>query len=90
MQPTDVRRLERLRWRSRRGLLELELLLNPFVNLRVVELESALVDQYEALLDHEDVDIHEWLLQRNPPPADVADIVREIRRFLSLDDGPSA
>ena len=30
-QPTDAERLERARWRSRRGLLELELLLKPFV-----------------------------------------------------------
>ena len=81
----DSTRLERLRWRSRRGLLELELLLAPFVNQRIPELSSPAVDQYERMLDHDDMDVHEWLMQRREPPADMRAIVAEIREFLTLD-----
>ena len=85
---TDQRqRLERLRWRSRRGLLELELLLGPFVDQRLAELSPELLDLYERLLEHEDVDVHEWLLGRRPEPETLRAIVTEIRTQQSLLDG---
>lgn len=77
-------RLERARWRSRRGLLELELLLAPFVSGRFDSLADEQKRAYEALLDFDDLDIHEWLLDRAEVPAEVLLIVAEIRRYLSL------
>ncbi len=77
-------RLERARWRSRRGLLELELLLEPFVNGRLPALPPASLEDYERLLEHDDVDIHEWILARSQAPDAVAPMVAEIRSFLSL------
>ncbi|MFV2091313.1 MAG: succinate dehydrogenase assembly factor 2, partial [Pseudomonadales bacterium] len=44
-------RLERLRWRSRRGLLELELLLLPFVDTEMGDLSDELLARFEKLLD---------------------------------------
>ena len=78
-------RLERARWRSRRGLLELELLLKPFAAERLAEAGAARLDDYEALLTHDDLDVHEWLMRRADPPAELAAIVTEIRTFLALD-----
>lgn len=76
----DSRRYEKLRWRSRRGLLELELLLAPFVAGQMPALGADLLDQFEALLEFDDVDVHEWLLGRSEAPREVSDIVAEIRR----------
>lgn len=77
-------RLERARWRSRRGLLELELLLAPFVEGAFSELPEALKVDYESLLEHDDMDIHEWLLARRPVPEAVEPIVVAIRQFLGI------
>jgi antitoxin CptB len=83
-QPGDIERLNRARWRSRRGLLELELLLKPFVDGGFMALSEPLKQDYERLLDHDDMDAHEWLLARAEPPAELADLIAEMRRFLQL------
>lgn len=81
--PLLVARLERLRWRSRRGLLELELLLAPFMEHLAQHSDEHLLDQYEALLEHDDLDLHEWLMDRSEPLPEVQPIVSEMRAFLS-------
>ena len=77
-------RLEKARWRSRRGLLELELLLQPFVEGGFAHLPESLKQDYERLLDYDDMDAHEWLLARAEPPADLQALIDEIRVFLQL------
>ncbi|MEX0962558.1 MAG: succinate dehydrogenase assembly factor 2 [Pseudohongiellaceae bacterium] len=54
-------------WHSRRGMLELDLLLVPFA-LEVFETLSS-QDQllYSDLLEEEDQDIFAWLMQRSAP-----------------------
>lgn len=72
-------RLDRLRWRCRRGLLELELLLAPYVAAELAGLPEPLLEQFELLLGFDDVDVHAWLLGRGTLPDEVAGIVAEIR-----------
>lgn len=70
----------RLKWRSRRGMLELELALQPFLAKRLDDLSSSDRARFERLLEHDDWDIFEWLQGREPAPdADLAGIVEEIR-----------
>jgi len=73
--------VRRLQWRSRRGMLELELALLPFVERRLEALSAAEQARYEALLEHDDWDIFEWLQGRGsaPDPA-LAELIDEIRR----------
>jgi antitoxin CptB len=80
----DHARLERARWRSRRGLLELELLLAPFARERLPSVSESLMAAYERLLEYDDLDVHAWLLARETAPPDVGAIVNEIRRHLGL------
>ena len=71
-----------LRWRSRRGLLELELLLLPFVDACVTNMTRVSLQQYERMLDQDDLDIYDWLMGRgNPPEGDLLEIVAQFRRF---------
>ena len=57
--------LQQLRWRSRRGLLELELLLLPFAQQRLTELASPSSSTIMSrLLGCEDLDIYDWLQQQ--------------------------
>jgi len=73
--------VRRLQWRSRRGMLELELALLPFVEQRLDTLSAAERQRFEALLEHDDWDIFEWLQGRGsaPDPA-LAGLIDEIRR----------
>lgn len=51
----------KLYWRSRRGLLELDLLLLPFLTDCYAGLDASLRTAYESLLSCEDPDILSWL-----------------------------
>jgi len=78
---TDFEYLQLLRWRSRRGLLELELLLLPFAAERLEQLGSDDLRSYERLLGCEDLDIYDWLQQRcTPQDPDLVEIVAAIRQ----------
>ena len=69
-----------LAWRSRRGMLELELILLPFVRSRLSHLPDADRETYARLLEHEDWDIFEWLQGRGEPEDDqLAGIIEQIR-----------
>jgi antitoxin CptB len=69
-------------WRSRRGLLELDLLLPPFVQARFDSLSSAQKFVLQRLLDCDDHDIWDWYQRRGvPDDAGLAEIVDLVRTF---------
>lgn len=47
----EAAELKRMLWRCRRGLLELDLMLKPFVANQYTNLSEAELDVFEALLD---------------------------------------
>lgn len=67
---------KKLAWHSRRGMLELDLLLEPFVRERLQCLEDQDQLLYRQLLTHEDQDLYSWLIERTTP--DVAELSRII------------
>lgn len=70
----------RLEWRSRRGMLELELALAPFVTKRLGSLSERERASYARLLEHDDWDIFDWVQGRAvPDDPELAAIVRQIR-----------
>lgn len=70
----------RLRWRSRRGMLELELALLPFVERRLDTLSAAEQHTYARLLEHDDWDLFDWIQGRQEPEdAELAALVTDIR-----------
>ena len=74
--------LNRAKWASRRGLLELDLLLSPFVSEAFVGLSDALRSDYRELLSEGDQDLLEWIMGRSPIGDErFVPIVLEIRRF---------
>ena len=83
--------LERkLRWRSRRGMLELDLLLVPFVEEVYPFLTNGLKQSYAKLLEEDDPDLQEWFSKRKvPEDAGLAEIVSTIldrARQIEFDD----
>lgn len=72
----DVRRLK---WQSRRGMLELDVLFVPFVEEAFTDLDEEDQDRFVKLLDEEDQDLFVWLMEREvPADPDLQRIVRII------------
>ncbi|MGB1092405.1 MAG: succinate dehydrogenase assembly factor 2 [Oceanobacter sp.] len=59
--------IKRLRWHSRRGMLELDVLLVPFVDEAFAGLSPEDKAGYEYLLEQEDTDLFAWFLERQVP-----------------------
>ena len=49
-----MKKLERMRWRSRRGLLELDIVLRRFIEARYAQLNECEQRAFETLLDMPD------------------------------------
>lgn len=70
----------RLRWQCRRGMLEVDLLLNGFLDRAYVSLSDADKDYFAALLEYPDQVLMEWLMGRErPADPDLAHVVEHIR-----------
>ncbi|MBD7976268.1 MULTISPECIES: succinate dehydrogenase assembly factor 2 [Pseudomonas] len=59
--------LNRLFWHSRRGMLELDVLLVPFVREVYSHLDAEDQARYRQLLECEDQDMFGWFMQREEP-----------------------
>ena len=62
--PSIPPELKHIYWRSRRGMLELELKLVPFVRDCYLQLDADLQDAYERMLGEEDWQLFDWLQGR--------------------------
>ena len=70
----------RVYWHSRRGMLELDLLLLPFVEGAWDGLSAAERRLYEELISHEDSTLHTWLLGgTEPPDSRFTPLIRKIK-----------
>ena len=72
--------LNRLFWHSRRGMLELDVLLVPFTQEVYPTLNEADRELYVRLLSCEDQDMFGWFMQRGEP--EDADLRRMVRMIL--------
>lgn len=59
---------KRLYWHSRRGMLELDLMLVPFAQEQLEQLGAAELASYRDLLAQEDQDLYAWLVGRGAAP----------------------
>lgn len=75
----EADRLRRLRWRCRRGLLELDLWLARFADNGLESLSDEECGNFEALLEEADADLLAWLEGRAPAPEDHVHMLGLIR-----------
>lgn len=70
----------RLFWASRRGMLELDLVLQPFLEKIYPRLDKQDQRRYQQLLDCEDQELFNWFLRKSDPDdPDLLRIVEIIR-----------
>jgi len=76
-------RLARLRWRSRRGMRELDALLLAFIDAHGARLGDAEIACFEAILELPDPTLHAYLLGRSAPAdASTTELIERIRASL--------
>lgn len=76
---TTETELNRLFWHSRRGMLELDELLVPFVREAYTTLGAEDKARYEKLLTCEDQDMFAWFMRRSQPDdEDLQNIVEQV------------
>ena len=74
--------INRMRWASRRGMLELDLVLEPFVTARYAALNEVDRHRFQQLMICEDQDLFAWFLRRErPEDEELAAIVEKILEF---------
>ena len=71
-----------MRWATRRGMLELDLVLGPFVEGRYMDLNSADKALFQRLMLCEDQDLFAWFIRRQQPEdGELIAIVKQILDF---------
>lgn len=74
--------ISRMRWASRRGMLELDLVLAPFVEACYAGLDNTDRGRFEQLVRCEDQELYAWLMGRvDPDDEELAAIVRKVLDF---------
>ena len=84
----DATAAARLRWRCRRGIKEMDLLLQGFLERRYPMLGAREQAAFQALLDEADLDIYAWITgQATPENADYLSIINPLRKLMSRSPG---
>ena len=65
----------RVLWRCRRGIRELDIAFSRFLESHYAALTPEENAAFERLLLENDLDIYDWLMGRQPPPAEYAGLV---------------
>ena len=72
--------IDRVRWQCRRGLLELDVVLNRFLERHFETLSAQQRAAFDRLLDYPDNDLWDFMTGKQPPPD------AETARIISLFD----
>jgi len=78
-----------LRWRCRRGMLELDLFLMPFVDNAFKDLSTDLQQAFVDLLNCTDPELYAWLTERDTPPRADFNTLCELIRQHAKTHSPS-
>ena len=79
--------MARLRWRSRRGMRELDAVLLGFLDAHAAVLSAAEIGCYEQILELPDPVLYGYLLGRSvPPDAPIATLIERIRSSTPAQD----
>ncbi|QIZ77506.1 succinate dehydrogenase assembly factor 2 [Ferrimonas lipolytica] len=76
-QSTPAQDIRRLKWACRRGMLELDVLLEPFVDREYAGLSRGEQQQFERLLTSDDPELFAWFMGHEQcPDPQLASIVK--------------
>lgn len=70
----------RLRWQCRRGMLELDVILNRFLDQHWGDIDNVLKEELELLLVNSDQQLQKWLCEGMEADNEVKNIVSRLRQ----------
>ena len=70
---------QKLRWRCRRGMKELDILFERFLVHTFADLSANDYQILEHLLEQPDQDIYDWVAQRTLPPSRFKPLIARLR-----------
>ncbi len=80
--------IKRLKWATRRGMLELDLILLPFLENRYSELEESDQARFRKLLACQDPELFSWFMGKSvPEDAEMQKIVEMVNLFSQASPG---
>ena len=71
----------RLLWRCRRGIREMDILLQGYLETHYDGASESEQNSFEALLDEADLDILSWIMQKTEPDKSYVGIIKIIREY---------
>jgi len=72
--------MNRLRWKCRRGMLELDLMLNRFLDMGYADLNPVSQENFNLLLDYPDTELLALLMgQTTASQRAIADVIQSIQ-----------
>ena len=72
-------RIKRLKMRSmRRGIKEMDLILQRFADRHLDSMDDAGLGRYDAMLSENDHDLYQWVTGQVAPPDTYAELIRAI------------
>jgi len=77
---TDTQQIARMRFHCRRGMLEIDAMLQPYFEQHCAQFTPAECDRFERLLECTDQALYDWLIGKETPddPA-LAQLIADIR-----------
>jgi len=71
-------------WRCRRGIREMDILLQRFVDKRYGDMTNKEKEIFDQLLNQPDLEIMSWIMEKSSPPTDdLALLVQSLREVSS-------
>ena len=74
----------RILWRCRRGLREMDILLQDYLEVYYDTLSTRDQNTFEELLDEADLDILSWIMQKSFPDEKYVGIITAIRESAEI------
>jgi len=74
----EAAELGKLRWRCRRGMKELDLLLTRYVDERFGSAPQPEQEAFRSLLESQDIALYAYCLGSEPPPLEFAALIERI------------
>ena len=75
----------RLLWRCRRGIKEMDIILQEFINISYDQLNDEDKNAFSKLLDEQDLDILNWIMGKDKPANDrLANIINIIKTSRNI------
>ncbi len=76
-------KLKALLWASRRGMLELDVILTPYIDAEFQNMSEANIKHFEDYLTQDDPDLYAWLMGFETPNSEYLELTNHIKAFIN-------